>query len=196
MFPGHIYTIHIRLICVPGGIYVVYICVPDTHTIYICYMCPGGWQQANHQEAERERIGRFLFTVRCACFCLFASPPRVLLRNRGWWPPRRPARRPGGQQDGQLQFTTISAEANVIADGHTASNAPDLFRPPKLSGAGPGQYWGGGPPGKTLGCCQLLACTRMLQLSVVRFATLHSTPPSLLLSLPLCPPKIKSQPKL
>ena len=24
------------------------------------------------------------------------------------------------------------------ADGHTASNAPDLFRPPKLSGAGPG----------------------------------------------------------
>ena len=26
----------------------------------------------------------------------------------------------------------------VIAGGHTASNAPDLFRPPKLSGAGPG----------------------------------------------------------
>ena len=25
-----------------------------------------------------------------------------------------------------------------FADGHTASNAPDLFRPPKLSGAGPG----------------------------------------------------------
>ena len=25
-----------------------------------------------------------------------------------------------------------------LADGHTASNAPDLFRPPKLSGAGPG----------------------------------------------------------
>ena len=24
-----------------------------------------------------------------------------------------------------------------FADGHTASNAPDLFRPPKLSGAGP-----------------------------------------------------------
>ena len=44
----------------------------------------------------------------------------------------------------------------TFADGHTASNTPDLFRPPKLSGAGPGQYWGGGPPGKTLGCCQLL----------------------------------------
>ena len=26
----------------------------------------------------------------------------------------------------------------TTADGHTASNAPDLFRPPKLSGAGPG----------------------------------------------------------
>ena len=26
----------------------------------------------------------------------------------------------------------------VVADGHTASNAPDLFRPPKLSNAGPG----------------------------------------------------------
>ena len=25
-----------------------------------------------------------------------------------------------------------------VAGGHTASNAPDLFRPPKLSGAGPG----------------------------------------------------------
>ena len=50
------------------------------------------------------------------------------------------------------------AANTVLADGHTASNAPDLFRPPKLSGAGPGQYWGGGPPGKTLGCCQLFAC--------------------------------------
>ena len=27
--------------------------------------------------------------------------------------------------------------ATLFADGHTASNAPDLFRPPKLSGAGP-----------------------------------------------------------
>ena len=26
----------------------------------------------------------------------------------------------------------------AIADGHTVSNAPDLFRPPKLSGTGPG----------------------------------------------------------
>ena len=43
-----------------------------------------------------------------------------------------------------------------FADGHAVSNAPALFRPPKLSGTGPGQYWGGGPPGKTSGCCQLL----------------------------------------
>jgi hypothetical protein len=28
----------------------------------------------------------------------------------------------------------------AVADGHTKSNAPDLFRPPKLSGLGPGQY--------------------------------------------------------
>ena len=55
-----------------------------------------------------------------------------------------------------------------LAGGHTASNAPDLFRPPKLSGAGPGYYWGGGPPGKTSGCCQLFlrvhgACFRASQ---------------------------------
>ena len=27
---------------------------------------------------------------------------------------------------------------NMLADGHTVSNAPDLSRPPKLSGTGPG----------------------------------------------------------
>ena len=47
-------------------------------------------------------------------------------------------------------------QPTTFADGHTASNARDLFRPPKLSGVGPGQYWGGGPPKKPLGCCQLL----------------------------------------
>ena len=49
----------------------------------------------------------------------------------------------------------VAVAAFFFADGHTVSNAPDLFRPPKLSGTGPGQYWGGGPPGKPLGCCQL-----------------------------------------
>ena len=41
----------------------------------------------------------------------------------------------------------------LFAGGHTATNPPDLFRTPKLTVAGPGQYWGGGPPGKPLGCC-------------------------------------------
>ena len=31
-----------------------------------------------------------------------------------------------------------AATTQVFADGHTALNAPDLFRPPKLSSAGPG----------------------------------------------------------
>ena len=42
-----------------------------------------------------------------------------------------------------------------FARGHTAANTPDLFRTPKLTAAGPGQYWGGGPPGKSFGCCEL-----------------------------------------
>ena len=54
----------------------------------------------------------------------------------------------------------ISAElvvrlALIFAGGHTATNTPDLFRTPKLTVAGPGQYWGGGPPGKSFGCCRL-----------------------------------------
>ena len=43
----------------------------------------------------------------------------------------------------------------TFASGHTATNTPDLFRTPKLTVAGPGQYWGGGPPGKPFGCCWL-----------------------------------------
>ena len=43
--------------------------------------------------------------------------------------------------------------ALLYASGHTATNTPDLFRTPKLTVAGPGQYWGGGPPGKSFGCC-------------------------------------------
>ena len=38
-------------------------------------------------------------------------------------------------------WKTISIDAGMtqaFADGHTVSNAPDLFRPPKLSGTGPG----------------------------------------------------------
>ena len=47
--------------------------------------------------------------------------------------------------------------ATIFADGHTAQNAPDLFGPPSLSGAGSGQYWGGGTPGKPFWCCRLLS---------------------------------------
>ena len=43
--------------------------------------------------------------------------------------------------------------ATTDASGHTATNTPDLFRTPKLTVAGPGQYRGGGPPGKSLGSC-------------------------------------------
>ena len=39
-----------------------------------------------------------------------------------------------------------------VVNGHTASNTPDPIRTRKLSGARPGQYWGGGPPGKPFGC--------------------------------------------
>ena len=61
------------------------------------------------------------------------------------------------REHGMFRLGGVGARMQHIAfaDGHTASNAPDLFRPPKLSGAGPGQYWGGGPPGKSLGCCKL-----------------------------------------
>ena len=43
----------------------------------------------------------------------------------------------------------------IFAGGHTATNTPDLFRTPKLTVAGPGQYCRGGPGGKTFGCCRL-----------------------------------------
>jgi hypothetical protein len=36
------------------------------------------------------------------------------------------------------RYVSFGGRALIIAGGHTASNAPDLFRPPKLSGAGPG----------------------------------------------------------
>ena len=38
------------------------------------------------------------------------------------------------------QLTQEFFTNDTFADGHTKSNAPDLFRPPKLSGLGPGQY--------------------------------------------------------
>ena len=69
-------------------------------------------------------------------------------------------------RDSASKSDILAKKTGAVADGHTASNAPDLFRPPKLSGAGPGQYWGGGPPGKTSGCCQLFV--KPLSLSFTR----------------------------
>ena len=43
-----------------------------------------------------------------------------------------------GKVDMVVNCATVLVTRNTFADGHTASNAPDLFRPPKLSGAGPG----------------------------------------------------------
>jgi hypothetical protein len=37
-----------------------------------------------------------------------------------------------------FEIPLLASKISYLADGHTASNAPDLFRPPKLSGAGPG----------------------------------------------------------
>ena len=47
----------------------------------------------------------------------------------------------GGVVDGLEPYAFYTAKLPIglaVAGGHTASNAPDLFRPPKLSGAGPG----------------------------------------------------------
>ena len=39
----------------------------------------------------------------------------------------------------ELHCTPVVKNREIVfADGHTASNTPDLFWPPKLSGAGPG----------------------------------------------------------
>ena len=60
----------------------------------------------------------------------------------------------------QGHFISIARDIiiNIFVDGHTVPNAPDLFRPLKLRGAGPDEEWSGGPPGKSLGRCQLCAC--------------------------------------
>ena len=48
----------------------------------------------------------------------------------------------------------------VVASGHTLSKTPGLIRTRKLSLRRLGQYWGGRPPGKPLGCCWLLTTAR------------------------------------
>ena len=101
----------------------------------------------------------FFFLLPSSSFCLLLPSVFFFLlpSSSGEGPtPRRAPSAPWSHAQGQRR--------QVIADGHTASNAPDLFRPPKLSGAGPGQYWGGGPPGKSFGCCRLLCVTQRFSL--------------------------------
>ena len=45
---------------------------------------------------------------------------------------------------------------HTFAYGHTFRNTPDPIWTRKLSLWGPGKYRGGGPRGKTFGCCRLL----------------------------------------
>ena len=92
----------------------------------MCVVCPPG--------GAKQLTSRPVCLFPFVCFGSPAAPRGVGGRRAGQQNPARPS----SQQDGQLQFTTCSAGTNVGADGHTASNAPDLFRPPKLSGAGPG----------------------------------------------------------
>ena len=62
----------------------------------------------------------------------------------------------------------IQCRLHQFADGHTASNAPDLFRPPKLSGAGEG--WGD-CPGKHQGAVSLFRrCLFFLESCLFFFA--------------------------
>ena len=58
-----------------------------------------------------------------------------------------------------------------FVSGHTASKTPDPIRTRKLSCARPGQYWGGGPPGKPLGCCWLFfaICLSLSMFSAICF---------------------------
>ena len=46
---------------------------------------------------------------------------------------------------------------HTFAYGHTFRNTPDPIWTRKLSLWGPGKYRGGGPRGKTFGCCRLFA---------------------------------------
>ena len=58
---------------------------------------------------------------------------------------------PNGTTSGAIR-NVDPTEPKSSVNGHTASNAPDPIRTRKLSDARPGQYWGGGPPGKPFGC--------------------------------------------
>ena len=70
------------------------------------------------------------FGVILASFCFSGRPQRLRSFSCA-----RQATRIGMENASARCMALIAA---FVADGHTASNTPDLFRPPQLSGAGPG----------------------------------------------------------
>ena len=78
--------------------------------------CCAGWDRRG-----RDAAAHLYFPV--VLLCIF-------------WPTRSP--RAAGRPTFVCFGVKCFAGRYVVAGGHTASNAPDLFRPPKLSGAGPG----------------------------------------------------------
>ena len=64
------------------------------------------------------------------------TPPSTIHRRKDGTPPRTPS----PQESQPLHKSCYLCCGFSLADGHTTSNAPDLLRPPKLSGVGPGQY--------------------------------------------------------
>ena len=54
----------------------------------------------------------------------------------------------------------------AFASGHTLLRTPDPIRTRKLSSRRPGQYWGGGPPGKPLGAAGF--CSFLVRPSALR----------------------------
>ena len=78
--------------------------------------CCAGW---NRGGATPLRI--FYFPVVLRCICWLARSPRAM-----------------GRKTFVCLGVNCFVERYVVADGHAASNAPELFRQPKLSGARPG----------------------------------------------------------
>ena len=104
----------------------------------MCSVCPRGVRVF-----VLTGVGRDPPNIRCSTWVLVASGLDVgfVWRQLGkcWrhvtkWPSTVLRSAPDAARSNQI----ISLARTNFADGHTASNTPDLFRPPKLSGAGPG----------------------------------------------------------
>ena len=116
-----------------------------------CYRSHFGSRYTSGRCARRSPLS-FFAQVR------FPPNPFNLPRKSTWtpWPLGAWLR---GTQPGQNPCRTYH-----FASGHTAMNTPDPIRTRKLSIARPGQYWGGGPPGKPFGCRWLfvLPCVSLM----------------------------------